>query len=303
MGSLRLRGPTLERLELQHSAWEPCVRTPHPPALGEAGGRVPPCVTETVPSMSHWAPPAWALSLDAVGGAGCLSKIHVISLSNPPPSHPRFLRRPPPAGREKQGVPGIGVLSAALFLRVRHPADLSSAQTPLSPQGELLLCVPQSPYRCAALHHPPPNCSPPRPRAGAPRAAVPLVSLPQDRRESRVFAVSPASRTTPATWVPDVSVSLALVHCHHPGMRDVEALRSSTWEPERRATTSKHVGESQTNVGCESHTAQTVTWSRVGGQLVSPQQLNSNLTATNWSCLTDCLRSSALGYTVLPGTQ
>ena len=64
------------------------------------------------------APPAWALSLDAVGGAACLSKIHVISLPNPPPSHPRFLRRPPPAGREKQGVSGIGVLSAALFLRV-----------------------------------------------------------------------------------------------------------------------------------------------------------------------------------------
>lgn len=55
-------------------------------------------------------------------------------------------------------------------------------------------------------------------------------------------------------------------------MSDVEALRSSIWEPsERRATPSKHVGGSQTNVGCESHTAQAVTRSRVGGQLVSPR--------------------------------
>lgn len=45
-------GPTLEHLELEHNAWEPCGCTPHAPALGEAGGRVPSCVTETVPPMS-----------------------------------------------------------------------------------------------------------------------------------------------------------------------------------------------------------------------------------------------------------
>ncbi|XP_028339658.1 actin-binding protein WASF1-like [Physeter macrocephalus] len=190
------------------------------------------------------------------------------------------------------------------------PADLPSAQAPLSPQGELVLCVPRCPYHCAALHPPPPSCSPPRPRAGpcflchrteedpnsevAPEALrtpppppgcllpllgffvsschclpssvslLPLTVPPDPNVQSRAFAVSPASRTTPATWVSDVSVSLALVLCCHPGTSDVEALRSSTWEPsERRATTSKHVGGSET--------AQAATWSRVGGQLVSPR--------------------------------